>query len=306
MTTPTYTMLIEPRELAALAAADPAVAIVDCRHDLARPEWGREAFAAGHIPGAVFAHLDQDLSAPVRPETGRHPLPNPERLAATFTRWGIDGDTQIVAYDQGSGAYAARLWWLARFLGHGRVAVLNGGLAAWQAAGFPVTTILASRPARRFAAHPQLPAVVSAAQVARGLAHGDMVLVDARSADRFAGRNETLDPVAGHIPGARNHPFGGNLDADGRFLAPEELARRWHQTLSGADPGSVVAMCGSGVTACHNLLAMEVAGLSGGRLYAGSWSEWIRDPARPIERAPAPDSPPSPEPDVTPGRVTPS
>jgi thiosulfate/3-mercaptopyruvate sulfurtransferase len=282
MTTPTYTTLIEPRELAALLAADPSVAIVDCRHDLARPDWGSEAFAVGHIPGAVFAHLDRDLAGPVTPASGRHPLPHPDRLAAAFGRWGIDGQTQIVAYDQGSGAYAARLWWLARFLGHARVAVLNGGLAAWQSAGFPVTTAPAVRPVRHFAARPQLSWVVSGAQVARGLERGDIVLVDARAADRFAGRNETLDPVAGHIPGARNHPFGANVDSEGRFLAREELANRWQQTLSGADPSSVVSMCGSGVTACHNLLAMERAGLSGARLYAGSWSEWIRDPARPV------------------------
>ena len=282
MTTPTYTTLIEPRELAALIDADPSVAIIDCRHDLARPDWGSEAFAASHIPGAVFAHLDRDLSGPVTPDSGRHPLPDPDRLAATFGRWGIGSETQIVVYDQATGAYAARLWWLARYLGHTRVAVLNGGLAAWQSAGLPVTAASSVRPLRHFVGRPQLAWVVSAREVADGLERGDSVLIDARAADRFAGRNETVDPVAGHIPGARNHPFGENLDAESRFLARRELESRWRQTLSGAAPRSAVLMCGSGVTACHNLLAMELAGLSGARLYAGSWSEWIRDPARPV------------------------
>jgi thiosulfate/3-mercaptopyruvate sulfurtransferase len=285
MSPPTYTMLIEPQELAALTRDDPAVAVVDCRHDLARPEWGARAFAASHIPGAVFAHLDRDLSGPVTRESGRHPLPQPEHLAAAFGRWGIGPDTQIVAYDQGSGAFAARLWWLARFLGHARVAVLNGGLAAWLSAGLPVTAEPSTRTPRTFAARPQRAALTSAAELARGLARGEIVLVDARAADRFAGRNETIDAVAGHIPGARNHPFAENLDAEGRFLAREELERRWRGTLAGAAPKSVVSMCGSGVTACHNLLALEIAGLKGARLYAGSWSEWIRDPARPVAQS---------------------
>jgi thiosulfate/3-mercaptopyruvate sulfurtransferase len=282
MSTPTFTMLIEPQELAALARADPSVAIVDCRHDLTRPSWGAEAFAASHIPGAVFAHLDQDLSGPITRSSGRHPLPDPERLAATFARWGVGPQTQMIAYDQGNGAFAARLWWLARFLGHLRVAVLNGGLQAWQCAGLPLTGEPARRGARPFVGRPQPGSVASAEEVARGLDRGDILLVDARTAERFAGRNETLDPVAGHVPGARNHPFAENLDAEGRFLPQEELERRWRRTLAGGDAHSVVAMCGSGVTACHNLLAMELAGLRGARLYAGSWSEWIRDPARPV------------------------
>ncbi len=284
-------MLIEPQELAGLAREHPSVAIVDCRHDLARPQWGRQAFATAHIPGAVFADLDHDLSGPVTQESGRHPLPGADRLAETFGRWGIERDTQIIAYDQRDGAFAARLWWLARFLGHTPVAVLDGGLAAWQSAGLPVTAAPAARSARRFAGRPELSRVISSADVARGLERGEIVLVDARSADRFAGRNETVDPVAGHIPGARNHPFAQNLDSEGRFLHRDQIARRWHQTLSGAAPGSVVSMCGSGVTACHNLLAMELAGLPGARLYAGSWSEWIRDPARPVAPAPSPAAP---------------
>jgi thiosulfate/3-mercaptopyruvate sulfurtransferase len=292
MATRAYTTLIEPLELAALArASDPAV-IIDCRHDLTRPEWGAEAYAESHVPDAELAHLDRDLAGPVTAASGRHPLPAPDRLTATFSRWGIDRDRQVVAYDQSSGAYAARLWWLLRYLGHSRVAVLNGGLQAWRSAGLPMTRPAAStraaapsREPRRFEGSPQLPRAASTAEVAEGVARGDIVLIDARSADRFAGRNETIDPVAGHVPGARNHPFTRNLDAAGRFLAPPELSTLWRETLAGSPSARVVSMCGSGVTACHNLLAMELAGLEGARLYAGSWSEWIRDPARPVARS---------------------
>ncbi|HYK24968.1 MAG TPA: sulfurtransferase [Steroidobacteraceae bacterium] len=284
-----FSTLIEPGELAALldaagAGSSPraALAIVDCRHDLAHPEWGAQAYAAGHIPGASFAHLDRDLSEPVGPKTGRHPLPDPERLAQRLGRWGIDRSVQVVAYDQGSGAIAARLWWLLRFLGHERAAVLDGGFAAWQAAGLPVSSEEERPAVRHFEITPHPGLVATADEVARGLERGEIVLVDARAADRFAGRNETLDPVAGHVPGARNHPFLRNLGVDGRFLPAQELGRLWRETLDGASPERVIAMCGSGVTACHNLLAMERAGLSGARLYAGSWSEWCRDPTRPV------------------------
>lgn len=283
-----FSTLIEPAELAALldcgagACASRDLIIVDCRHDLARPEWGAEAYAAGHIPGAVFAHLDRDLSGPVRPSSGRHPLPDLGRFGALLGGWGIDSRVQVVAYDQGGGAIAARLWWMLRFLGHERAAVLDGGFAAWRSAGLPVSTEAARVRPRRFLSAPQAAWVATAEDVARGLERGEIVLVDARSADRFAGRNETLDPVAGHIPGARNHPFTRNLDADGRLLSAEALRKLWHETLGGAPPARVVSMCGSGVTACHNLLALERAGLPGARLYVGSWSEWCRDPARPV------------------------
>ncbi len=280
-----YTTLIEPLELAALARSGSDLAVIDCRHDLARPGWGAEAYAESHIEGAEFAHLDRDLSDPVTAMSGRHPLPAPDRIAATFGRWGIGPETQVVGYDQGNGALAARLWWLLRFLGHSRVAVLNGGLAAWRAAGLPVTNVTPVRAARRLEGEPRLDWVASTAEVAASLQRGDVALVDARAADRFAGRNETLDAVTGHVPGARNHPFTRNLDAAGRFLAPAELVRLWRETLAGSPPERVVSMCGSGVTACHNLLAMELAGLKGARLYAGSWSEWIRDPARPVARS---------------------
>jgi len=282
-----YTMLIEPRELALLASSGVDVAVLDCRHDLARTQWGAQAYAEGHIPGAEHAHLDRDLSGPVTRTSGRHPLPDPRELIATFARWGIGRDTQVVAYDQANGAIAARLWWLLRFYGHDRVAVLDGGLAGWHSAGLPLTQ--APAPTRRIAAFDRAPAlesVVSSNELAAQLGQPQAlrpVLIDARTADRFAGHNETLDPVAGHIPGARNHPFTRNVD-NGRFLAPEALRRSWSETLADSPPSSTVAMCGSGVTACHNLLAMRLADLAGARLYAGSWSEWIREPGRPVAR----------------------
>ncbi len=307
------TTLIEPAELAA-SIERPDWVIVDCRFDLANPEWGRGVYAQSHIPGAFYADLDRDLSGPTGPRTGRHPLPALESLAAAFGRWGIEGGaiaraalgggataraasdsagpdrhTQVIAYDQANGAYAARLWWLLRWAGHPLVAVLNGGFAAWQRAGLPVSADPPTRAARQFVPEPKAGSLVEAAQLERmvadgSLASGRTALVDARGADRFAGHNETLDPVAGHIPGARNHPFTGNIDAHGHFLAAPELRRRWQERLGSTAPADTIAMCGSGVTACHNLLAMEVAGLGGAQLYAGSWSEWIRDPGRPVAR----------------------
>ncbi len=283
-----YTTLIGAAELAPhLENAD--WVSIDCRFELARPDWGEQAFAAGHIPGALYAHLDRDLSGPRTPDSGRHPLPDPGALADAFGRFGIDAAVQVVAYDQGPGAYAARLWWLLRWLGHSRVAVLDGGFAAWERARLPVSTAPAARPARRFAARPSPGWVVTTEAIAAALASGALaraepLLIDARGADRFAGENETIDPVAGHIPGAHNHPFAGNLDALGQFRSPAELRRAWTASLRGRAPAAMVAMCGSGVTACHNLLALEVAGLPGARLYAGSWSEWIRDPARAVAR----------------------
>lgn len=281
-----YTTLIRANELAG-RAADPDWAILDCRFDLARPGWGLGAWVAGHIPNALYADLDRDLSGPLTPAAGRHPLPAPETLTATFGRFGIDAGVQVVAYDQGPGTIAARLWWLLRWLGHPRVAVLDGGLAAWERAGLPLSTAVTARAPRVFVARPAAEAVVTTAAIDAAVASGALglgrpLLIDARSADRFAGENETLDPVAGHIPGARNHPFARNLDRSGCFLAAAELRRAWLGTLRGGPSAAVVAMCGSGVTACHDLLALEVAGLPGGRLYAGSWSEWIRDPAHAV------------------------
>jgi thiosulfate/3-mercaptopyruvate sulfurtransferase len=280
--------LIEPRELA-LHLADPDWAIVDCRFDLAVPAWGARAWQSAHIPHALYADLDRDLSGPVTPLSGRHPLPGVATLTSTFGRLGIDARVQVIAYDQGTGAFAARLWWLLRWLGHEKVAVLNGGWAAWQRAQLPVSNEATPRALRHFTPVVAADMLVTSAQLAAAVAAGSFeeateLLIDARSADRFAGENETLDSVAGHVPGARNRPFSGNLDAAGRFRDAAELERAWRATLGGRAPAALISMCGSGVTACHNLLALEAAGLPGARLYAGSWSEWIRDPARPVVR----------------------
>lgn len=292
-----YTTLITPRQLAA-RLEDADLAVIDCRFELARPQWGREAYAAARIPHALYAHLDHDLSGQPSASTGRHPLPPIDAIAARLGRWGIDAQVQVVAYDQGPGPHAARLWWLLRWLGHPKVAVLDGGLAAWQQERLPLdTTPLRSdsepqahpgRPARRFEPRPDEEMVVSTLDIETFVAKGriggaDTVLVDARSADRFAGRGETIDPVAGHIPGARNHPFTDNLDAAGRFLDRGTLRERFARTLEGVPPDAAICMCGSGVTACHNLLALEVAGLQGARLYPGSWSEWSKR-GLPVER----------------------
>ena len=280
--------LIEPPALAALLAVPHHhdVVVMDCRHDLWRPEWGRQEYAIGHIPGARFAHLDEDLSGAVTARTGRHPLPEPATLAAFLGAAGIGPDTTVVAYDQDNSMYAARLWWLLRWLGHEKVAVLNGGLAAWQRAALPLETRTPAPRAREFPVRPARAGVLSTAQVQEQLAAGRILLLDARPADRFAGLNETLDPVAGHVPGARNQPFAQNLDAQGRLKPAAELGVLWRAVLGATPPERVVAMCGSGVTACHNLLAMELAGLCGAQLYAGSFSEWIRDPGRPVATGP--------------------
>ncbi|MGB8326282.1 MAG: sulfurtransferase [Steroidobacteraceae bacterium] len=275
-----YTTLIGTRDLAR-RIDDADLVVIDCRFELARPAWGAGAYHDGHVPGALYAHLDRDLSGPVTAATGRHPLPAREHFARSAADWGIDESAQVVAYDQGNGMFAARLWWLLRWHGHARVAVLDGGLTAWLDAGLALSREPALRASRPFVPRAPLGDALETADVVRELDAGRIRLVDARASDRFAGENETIDPVAGHVPGAVNHPFIGNLDASGRFLEPGALSRHWHDTLGGHPASSVVAMCGSGVSACHNLLALEHAGLRGARLYAGSWSEWIRDPARP-------------------------
>ncbi len=221
---------------------------------------------------------------PVRlpPSSGRHPLPDPERFASRLAALGVSPHSQLIAYDQGNAAYAARLWWLARWIGLRSVAVLDGGIAAWRAAGLPLETEVSAPPPRALTVSLAPDAWVSSETVDELRQRPGNLLVDARGAERFAGKNETIDKVAGHVPGARNRPFLDNLGADGRFLPAEVLRLRFGTLLGSVAPSAVIAMCGSGVTACHNLLALEHAGLAGGRLYAGSWSEWIRDPRRPV------------------------
>lgn len=268
------------------SSADPNRVIVDCRFDLAHPAAGFTAYLDGHIPGARYADLNSDLSAPVRPDSGRHPLPEPEALSKTLGRLGIGPDSQVIAYDAVNGSFAARLWWLLRSLGHRKVAVLDGGLAAWQRAGGALRAgEESSSPKPPY----PLPALkfrdtVDTRAIAASLGSARHVLVDARAPERFSGAVEPIDTVAGHIPGALNLPFSQNLAADGTFLKPEELRARWLALLNGRAAAELVAMCGSGVTACHNLLSLEVAGLPGAKLYPGSWSEWIRDTNRPVAR----------------------
>jgi thiosulfate/3-mercaptopyruvate sulfurtransferase len=268
----------------------PRLAVVDCRFDLMNPGAGREAYLRGHIPGARHADLNHDLSAPIGPDTGRHPLPAPEVFADRLGRLGIGNDSQVVAYDAVNGSFAARLWWMLRWLGHDRVAVLDGGFKAWTDMGGTVESGQPAAAAERFRPRTGAdaafgaPATLTSAELEQELHGGGIMLVDARAPERYAGEVEPIDAVAGHIPGAVNHPFSDNLDADGHFLPAALLERRWRERLAGEPPENVIAMCGSGVTACHNLLSLEVAGLTGGKLYPGSWSEWIRDPRRPVAR----------------------
>ena len=275
-----YTTLID---IAALKAHlhDPDWVIVDCRFNLMEPEAGRRAYHENHLPDARYAHLNDDLSGPITPETGRHPLPDPTRLAQRLGDWGISHHTQVIAYDDLGGMLAAaRLWWLLRWLGHETVAVLDGGLPAWLKAGLPLTAELPVVSSTRFDARPDDRLWLTTAQV-QALPPGNLVL-DARGAARYRGEMEPVDPVAGHIPGAVNLPTDGHLTPEGGFLPIVELRARFDTALPGKPPAAIVHSCGSGVTACHNLLAMEAAGLPGSRLYPGSWSEWIRDPGRPV------------------------
>jgi thiosulfate/3-mercaptopyruvate sulfurtransferase len=276
-----YTTLIDAATLGReLERGD--LVLFDCRFDLGHAQWGETEYASAHLPGALYLHLDRDLSSPITPASGRHPLPDPAVFAQRMAALGVGAGSQVVAYDQGNGAQAARLWWLLRWIGFHEIAVLDGGMAAWRAAGLPLETGVRAPQARTLPVALNQDAWVSSERVNELRLRPQTLLIDARGAERFAGRNETIDPVAGHVPGARNYPFVANLGPDGKFLSVAELRCRWQTVLGSQPPTTVIAMCGSGVTACHNLLALEHAGLPGGRLYAGSWSEWIRDPNRPI------------------------
>jgi thiosulfate/3-mercaptopyruvate sulfurtransferase len=278
-----YTILITTHDLAA-HLHDPDWLIVDCRFSLDRPDRGREDYLRSHIPGAIYAHLNDDLSGTIVPGvTGRHPLPAIEDMARRFGAWGIDSRTQVVAYDDAGGAMAARLWWLLRWLGHDAVAVLDGGWQQWLAEDRPVKHESPRPMPRLFEPRPHPDLVVDADDVLAMINDSQRRIIDSRAADRYRGENETIDPVAGRIPGALNAPYAENLAADGRFRSPGELAARFRSLLDG-DPSEAVFYCGSGVTAAHNLLALAHAGLGDARLYAGSWSGWITDPTRPVER----------------------
>jgi thiosulfate/3-mercaptopyruvate sulfurtransferase len=290
-----FTTLIDTGALAG-HLSDPAWVVVDCRFALDDEAWGAREYAARHIPGAVYADLAHDLSGELSGRNGRHPLPKPEVLTRTLGRFGITTGVQVIAYDQDTGMYASRLWWLLRWMGHDRVAVLDGGFAKWMAEQRPTSTSTSTssssredtRAPRLFSGSPRWRMVVGVDEVARLVANQSARLVDARAPERYRGDVEPIDKAAGHIPGAVNHFFKQNLDELGTFLSAEELRERFVATVGGATPEQVVCYCGSGVTACHNLLALEHAGLHGARLYAGSWSEWSGEPSRPVETSSRP------------------
>lgn len=259
---------------------DPAWIVFDCRFDLQKPDWGLQDYLMGHIPGAIYADLDRDLSGPRTPAAGRHPLPSPDRWMDLLSSWGMTPDKQVIVYDTAGGAYAARMWWMLRWVGHDRVAVLDGGYPKWVREGRPVSAGRETRVPAQFSGNVRPAMLADADEVDRLREDPRYRLIDARSGVRFRGEQEPIDPVAGHIPGAVNRFHGDNLAPEGTFLPTGVLRSQFETLLDGAAAERAVVYCGSGVTSCHHLIAMELAGLPGARLYAGSWSEWIRDPSR--------------------------
>jgi len=278
--------LVSVEALRDLLAAGAEVLVIDCEFDLADRERGRAIYREGHLPGARYAHLDDDLSGEASGSNGRHPLPERGAFAATMRALGLRQGQQVVAYDGSGNAGAARLWWLLKWAGHGPVAVLDGGRAAWVAAGLPLEAgePTPATPGDFVVGAPLVPDPACAADVLASLASGERRVIDARDPARFRGDPNPLDPVSGHIPGACNRFFRDNLDAGGRFRSPDELAAAFRAVLGATPPDRAILQCGSGVTACHNALAMAVAGMDGAALYPGSWSEWIADPTRPVAR----------------------
>lgn len=277
-------MLISTSRLASLLD-DADCVLFDCRHDLADTGKGARLYADGHIPGAFFAPVDTALSGPKNGRNGRHPLPAPDAFAAFLENHGVTSSTQIVAYDDAGGMYAARLWWLARWIGLTNVALLDGGLPKWVQEGRPLSTEPPpSRPRSVVTPKPQAARLVAVDEVQASLSARSLLVVDARAAERYRGDIEPIDPVAGHIPGAVNRFYKANLNPDGTLKGKDELRRDFETLLAGRGPSGVAHQCGSGITACANLFAMDYAGLEGSRLYAGSWSEWVADPGRPVER----------------------
>ena len=278
-----YTTLVSTGQLAP-HLSDPNWVVVDCRFTLTDTEAGRKAYAQGHIPGARYAHLDANLSGAKNGSNGRHPLPDPQYFARILSAWGIDHQTQVVVYDDSFGAIAVRLWWMLRWLGHDAVALLDGGLPTWQREQRAISADAPQVIPKQFVPHIRSEMAVGADAVLDASRNGSAVIVDARSEMRFIGEIEPLDPVAGHVPHAKSSPFDDNLSMAGTLMTAEELRELYGNLLDGKPPQQVIHMCGSGVTACHNILAMEIAGLTGSKLYAGSWSEWVADPAHPVAK----------------------
>ncbi len=286
-----YTTLITAEQLHSLMAQGQTLRIFDCSFDLMQPSAGRQQYETAHLPSALFADLNTDLSDKrVNPDSkpasgGRHPLPGPQAFGQWLGRMGVDSNTQVVVYDRQNSGFCGRLWWMLKWVGHEAVAVLDGGLAAWQATGGALERGPGSAPApKTFQAGPAQAALVSVEQVAARLSDAGQTVIDARAEPRFRGKVEPLDPVAGHIPGALNRPFNLNMQADGRFKPAEQLRSEFLSLLGQRDPATVVHQCGSGVTATANLLAMEIAGLGRAGLFAGSWSQWCADPSRPVAK----------------------
>jgi thiosulfate/3-mercaptopyruvate sulfurtransferase len=275
-----YRTLIDTATLAS-NIDDPEWRIFDLRHDLMNPELGREQYAEGHISGATFVPLDVDLSGEKTGTNGRHPLPDANDFMGTLGEWGIRPGQQIVVYDGSNGTYAGRLWWMLRWMGHYSVAVLDGGITKWEKEGRPLTAEVPHYSPTTYKGAPRT-MHVDVGFVQANLGKSEVTVIDARASGRYAGIGETIDPVGGHIPGALNRPFTENLNKDGTYKAPEVLAKEFAALLGNRSPKQIVHQCGSGVSACHNILAMEVAGLAGSRLYPGSWSEWCQDPKRPV------------------------
>ena len=282
-------LLVTPEELDGELDRDDQV-IVDCRFNLKKPGAGRQAWESGHIPGAFYADLDKDLASPATADSGRHPLPDPEAFGALLGGWGAGPETRVIAYDNAGGGIAARLWWLLRWVGHEKALLLDGGLPAWEEAGLPVQTEQPKLSAGHYPVKPGSMPVISVTEVQAALGEAALCLLDARAPKRFAGIHEPIDPVAGHVPGALNLPYDACLDDAGRFRDAGELQSMLQGRLGAGQPGAVACMCGSGVTACHIVFAMELAGLVPDQmempaLYVGSWSEWIRSEERPRESA---------------------
>ncbi|OAH99520.1 3-mercaptopyruvate sulfurtransferase [Methylomonas methanica] len=276
-----YTTLVSA-DILAENLNNPDWRVFDCRFSLIDVTAGHKAYRQGHIPGARYADLNLDLSAPVQSYTGRHPLPDFRVLGKKLGDWGVNNRSQIVVYDDAGGAFSGRMWWLLRTMGHTHVAVLDGGFGHWKNQGLPVTTTLPQITASQFRVYLDNQQWLNANEVTDGLATRKITLIDARTPERFHGQQEPIDPVAGHVPKALNRPLQTNLNKSGLFLPADQLRQQFSKLLAPYPAEQVAHMCGSGVTACHNLLAMEIAGLSGSKLYAGSWSEWITNRNSPV------------------------
>lgn len=276
-----YTTIVSTGQLAE-HLSDPNWIVFDCRFTLTNTEAGKQAYQQSHIPGARYVHLDNDMSSPVTAQSGRHPLPDVNQLSGKLSDWGVDSGKQVVVYDDSFGSMAVKMWWLLRWLGHKNVALLDGGLPKWMKLKLPVSNELPQITPAKFTPQLHVEMVANAAEVEQARQERCRLLIDARPEQRFSGEREPLDKVAGHIPGAINWVFEENLDFDGTYLPADELRESYLKLLQGVKPEQVIHTCGSGVTACHNMLAMEIAGLPSGKLYAGSWSEWITDLSRPV------------------------